>query len=110
MTYKLEFTDEAKSNYWDLYEFIFDRLPQGAAAWDLALERSLDSLEAQPLACSLAPENEDHNAEIRQFFFKTPHGLSDRGLILVEDMVVYVLHLRGPGQDVMPAKDVKFPK
>ncbi len=109
MNHRVEVSSEATSNYWELYEFIAEQSPQGAHAWAEALKQSLESLQRQPLACSIAPENDDHDAEIRQFFFRTRHGRTYRGLIWINELTVYVLHLRGPGQDLISPDDFQLP-
>jgi plasmid stabilization system protein ParE len=109
MNYSIETLTDAKNDFTRFFTYIAERSPQGAASWANAFDRTIQSLKTLPLACSLAPEDEDHDAEIRQLFFCTRHGLTYRALITVTGSTVYVLHIRGPGQDVMSAADVVLP-
>ncbi len=64
-----------------------------------AYERAVESLLENPHR-GFAPENPDHEEEIRQCLFKTRHGLQYRLLYLVREDTVYILHVRGAGQDL----------
>jgi hypothetical protein len=48
-----------------------------------------------------APENEDHKETIRQKLFKTKPGSTYRRLYIIRVDVIYIIYVRGAGQDVM---------
>jgi hypothetical protein len=56
-----------------------------------------------------APEDKDHEETIYQVIFKTRRGLPYRALFIVRGDQLYVLHVRGPGQDFMSAGEVRLP-
>ena len=76
------------------------RSPEGAANWVDAFDEALDSLQHNP-SHGLAPESHRHREDIRQRMFSTSRGLPYRLLFIVREKVVHVIHVRGPGQDLM---------
>lgn len=68
--------------------------------------RDDDAIKANPI-CGLAPESENHRDEIRQRIFKTRRGLPYRILFVVRGDVIYLLHVRGPGQDIMAPDEMQ---
>ncbi len=62
----------------------------------------MDWLEVNAASCGLAPESELFPEEIRQYFFKTRRGRPYRLLITITNSQVQLLHVRGPGQDLLP--------
>lgn len=54
-------------------------------------------------------EDDDHEVEIRQMFFRTRQGNNYRALYTVRGADVFVLHLRGPGQDLMGPDEITLP-
>ncbi len=89
---------QAKLDGQSIYDWIFERSPQGAEAWAQAYIEALESLTTHPLRCGLAPENEDHEVEIRQRIFRTRYGNPYRLLFTIAGKEVQVLHVRGQGQ------------
>ena len=57
----------------------------------------------------IAPEAAGASEEVRQLTFKTRKGLWYRLLFIVRDDKVFVLHVRGPGQDLMAQTEIQFP-
>jgi hypothetical protein len=49
----------------------------------------------------LAPESAEVDYPVQQFLFKTPRGRKYRILYTIVGDEVRVLHVRGPGQDVI---------
>jgi plasmid stabilization system protein ParE len=84
-----------------IVQFLFERSPQGAAAWIERWQRVLDQLRTQPLDCGLAPESGRYDADVRQVLFKTRRGRMYRALFTVVGRGVFVLHIRGPGQNLL---------
>ena len=59
--------------------------------------------------CSLAPEDGHGDTEIRQLIFKTRRGKPYRMLFTILGGVVFVRHVRGPGQDLVPPEKLNQP-
>jgi plasmid stabilization system protein ParE len=92
-----------------ILEFIRARSKAGARAWARALDKALGHLEENADACPLAPENEYVDFEVRDTLFKTRRGLIYRMLFTIRDDTVIVLHVRGPGQDLVAAMEIRDP-
>jgi len=108
MIYHLEITDRAKKDRDECFDYIFARSPDGALRWLEAFEAAAAALLTEP-HYGEAPESEDHDETIRQKFFKTPHGKTYRLLHIIRDDVIYVIHVRGAGQDVMATDEIELP-
>jgi plasmid stabilization system protein ParE len=100
---------QAEREIQEFHDWIAARSKRGAATWTNAFLRALKSLESNPYGCSLAPESDDWPEEIRQLVFKTRRGNRYRALFVVRQSRVYVLHVRGSGQDVMTADQIHGP-
>ena len=109
MTYRLEITRRAAADRDTCFDFIFDRSTQGALRWLDEFEAAAASLLTEPFYGE-APENDDHEETIRQKFFGTPHGRTYRLLYIVRGNVIYIIHVRGAGQDVMAAGEIELPE
>lgn len=90
--FRVEFTDEAKSEIAQSYEW--GRQEWGSAAalrWYRKLRsQTRDILSHFPLSQPIAQENEDFNSEIRQMIFGRY-----RVLFEIDRRVVKILHVRG---------------
>jgi plasmid stabilization system protein ParE len=109
MTFHLVTTTRARRDFRSLRDFIAGKSPRGANAWANAYFAAVRSLKHNPHR-SLAPESQDHPEEIRQVVFKTRSGLSYRALFIIRGEDVHVLHVRGPGQDVMSPEEIELPR
>lgn len=109
MSYTVTYLDSASNDLAELQSYISQYSIAGAWSWLQAIDLAIEQLKNNPLANSLAPEDKDHEAEIRQFFFKTRKGRTYRGLFTIVDQTVYILHLRGPGQDLLPQDELSLP-
>lgn len=76
--------------------------PAGARAWQLAYERAIQKLRTSPEQQPLAPENNSTDFEVRHLLFKTRHGRPYRLIFTIVGHEVRVLHVRRPGQDLVP--------
>lgn len=108
MKFRVETTSQSERDFWTCYDYIYERNPDGALRWVDAFDEALQSLETDPHR-GLAPESEGHDEEIRQRIFKTRHGLPHRILFVVRGNVIHIIHVRGPGQDVMARDKVELP-
>lgn len=102
--YRVEFSDRAQRELESILAWLLERSHAGARAWMEQLENSVSSIAENPHSAPLAPENVDHQAEIRHFLFKTRHGSRYRLLLTIIDDVVYITNVRGSGQQPV-AKD-----
>lgn len=107
--FQTKIMDTAKGEYAAMLDYIAARSSRGATAWADAFDQALRKLKSNPLKCPLAPESADHARELRQFLFKTRKGQTYRGIFTVEDQLVYILHLRGPGQDLIEPHELELP-
>src|SRR5438445_7762435 len=85
--------------------WLVERSAVGAARWLDALEEAKTKLAENPCSFGLAPEAEFVDAEVRQIIFKTRRGRRYRALFTVIEDEVRILHVRGPGQALLRAKD-----
>ena len=109
MIYLVETTESAEQEFEDQYDYIAKRSPQGANSWAVAFRDALKTLETKPTSYSLAPESKYHAEDIHQLLFSTRRGNTYRALFIVRGERVYVLHIRGEGQDLMPPGAVQIP-
>lgn len=91
----------AEADVDNIVRYLAERSPQGAIAWLERWEEVLDDLRLRPLECGLAPESARYDSEIRQALFNTHRGRTYRALFTVVGRGVYILHVRGPGQDLV---------
>ena len=83
--------------------------PEGAQKWYRAYEAALERLAKAAKTLPLAPEDEFVDYEVRQILFRTKTGRTYRGLFTVVGDEVRLLHVRGPGQDLMTGKTLGRP-
>ena len=88
---------QAKLDGQSIYDWLFERSPQGAEGWAQAYIDALESLTKRPLRCGLAPENEDHDVVIRQRIFRTRHGNSVQEIVTM----AWITATRGPDRRLM---------
>lgn len=107
----VEVLPRAKRDIAGILHWIKDtmRSPSGADAWLRRWETVLQSLEESAESWGLAPEDSDHDIDIRQVTFKTRRGSIYRALFTILGDRVIVLHVRGSGQDVIAPEDLALP-
>jgi len=96
----------AKTDLRSMYSFIAKRSPDGADRWESAFHAGARRLQTNPFSCGIAPENELVTFELRQLFFKTPHGRRYRAVFTIDGDQVVILRLRGPGQAPLSEEEV----
>jgi plasmid stabilization system protein ParE len=99
----------AEANVDQIIAYLSQRSPQGAAAWWKAWQNLLATLRQRPESMGLAPESSYYDDEIRQALFKTRRGRTYRALFVVVVDTVHVIHVRGPGQDLVSPDDLRLP-
>ena len=106
MTFRVHITDEAVIDVRAILRWLEERSPVGAEAWYRKWLEVLEILKQRADAFGLAPESEDHSEPIRQTLFKTRRGRAYRGLFAVRGHEVFILHVRGPGQNLLGHKEL----
>jgi plasmid stabilization system protein ParE len=89
--------------------WLSERSPAGAATWHRTWDDTVDILRASADFYAVAPENEGQELEVRQILFQTPKGRQYRALYTIQAPVVYVMHIRGSGQDLVPPGELRLP-
>ena len=89
----------AKAEFQDQLLYLQSRSPQGADTWATEFHSVISDLEDSPERHGLAPENSDHDRELRQVIFRTKKGNPYRLIFTVNEEKVFVLSMRGVGQD-----------
>jgi plasmid stabilization system protein ParE len=107
MSFQVTILRSARQDVRRLLEFIASRSRSGAETWARAYDRALTRLEQHANGCPLAAESELVGHEIRELLFKTRRGLMYRILFTIRGPNVFILHVRGPGQDWMKAGEIR---
>jgi plasmid stabilization system protein ParE len=92
---------QAEADLDAIQAWLSGRSPTGARSWFKALEATISWLEKHADSCPVAPENDRFEEEIRERLFKTKRGRPYRLIFVVAGKQVRVLHIRGPGQDLV---------
>jgi plasmid stabilization system protein ParE len=101
MSFFVRVTGRAEREFDRMIAWIAHKSAAGAQALERAYSKALTKLAESPFTYPFAPEGERVNLEVRQFFFQTRSGKPYRGLFMVRDQIVWILHFRGPGQDLL---------
>ncbi len=109
MTFNVVLTRRAELDIAAILGWLRKRSPQGAEAWYRVWTAVLGKLREHASAYGLSPENADHEHEIRHVVFKTRRGRTYRALFTIRVPDVFVLHVRGPGQDVVGPNELAMP-
>jgi len=100
MSFRIRTTRQAQADRQECLDYIAARSLDGAVRWLDAYRSAITGLAENPLR-EMAPESADHAEVIRHVLFKTPKGLRYRILFLVRGDTVYILRVRGSGQDLL---------
>ena len=92
---------QAEGDLDGILAWLSGRSPSGAKSWFKALEAAISWLEKHADSCPLAPENDRFEEEIRERLFNTKRGRPYRLLFVSAGKQVRILHIRGPGQDLV---------
>jgi plasmid stabilization system protein ParE len=65
MIYEVKISDQALEELDAAFTWLRERTPQHAVSWRNNMRESIASLSQFPSRCPLAPENEDHEEEVR---------------------------------------------
>jgi len=106
MKYAISTFWRARADIDQIYAWIAERSPEGAARWNEALEHAIDQLRSGADTFSAAPESANLGGEVRQILFKTRRGGHYRVIYTLAGSVVRLLRVRGPGQSQITADDI----
>jgi plasmid stabilization system protein ParE len=109
MKFQAKLSWRAERDVEHILGWLHERSPQGAASWLRVWDRTFASLRESADQHGLATENEGQPMEVRQVMFRTRKGRDYRALFTIERDTVYVMHVRGPGQDLVPADQLQLP-
>jgi plasmid stabilization system protein ParE len=99
LSYTVIIQSRAQAEFESQVAYLHDRSPKGAEAWALEFKITINQLEDDPLRFGLAPESDAFSEEVRQVQFRTRKGNPYRILFTVIQAKVFVLTVRGLGQD-----------
>lgn len=109
MSFRVFVTSGAAEDVRDILRWLDERSAAGAETWFLRWQGVLGSLADQAMQYGEAPESREHQEAIRQLVFKTRRGRPYRALFVVRNRDVYILHVRGPGQNLLKPDEVRSP-
>ncbi|MEZ6132159.1 MAG: type II toxin-antitoxin system RelE/ParE family toxin [Planctomycetaceae bacterium] len=109
MSVPVNLTSRAKRDIQSILRYVETRSKPGADAWYRRLAEIVESIGDSPESFGLAPEDEAHEERIRQAIFKTRKGLPYRALFVQRPEAVYIIHVRGSGQDQLDVDELRLP-
>jgi plasmid stabilization system protein ParE len=109
MKYHVRLANDALQDYDALLTYIKNQSPAGAKAWGTAFDDAMTRIEANPLLCGLIPERRRLLVQYREAFFKTRKGRRYRIIFSLEENIVWILYIRGPGQDFIDREPLRLP-
>lgn len=107
MTFQVNLVPRAAEDVDEILGWIRRRSPSGAETWKRRWMAVLDDLARSADRASLAAESDDHREPIRQILFKTRRGRFYRALFVIRGNLVYVIHVRGPGQNLLSVDELR---
>lgn len=109
MSFRVRLHPQAHQDLDVILDWLSRRSPEGAMTWYSRWEDVLRQLQADADECSLAPESAWCRREVRQVIFKTRRGRNYRTLFAFDGETVVILHVRGPGQDLLDPDEIREP-
>ena len=101
----------AQRDFNEMADYLSSHSRRGAEAWTAAFAKALAHLEENADACPLAEEDGDFvDFELRETFFKTRRGHRYRILFTIRKTAAIILHIRGPGQDLVDPMEMREPE
>jgi plasmid stabilization system protein ParE len=109
MKFKVRELRKAKADKRHIFEWLYERSPQGAAAWLAAYDETIEWLKSNADTYAGCYENADLDMDVKEILFKTRRGRVYRALFVIEGDEVFVLRVRGPGQAPIQPNDLEGP-
>jgi plasmid stabilization system protein ParE len=101
MAYSVQITRRALTEIDAALAWLANRSPSAAARWHGRLLDALNTLEANPGRCALAPESDWYaGAEMRQLLYGRRQGIY-RILFEIRGRTVYILRVRHGSQNLL---------
>jgi plasmid stabilization system protein ParE len=110
MTLQVRVSQRAQADVETILTWLYGRSPQGAARWFDKYLDTLQNLPDQADGCPQAPEAATLGRDLRQLLFKTRRGHTYRSLFVIEGDFVQLLAVRGAGQDLLTAEELRLDK
>ncbi len=107
MTYNVRILRRAKRDLIEISDWIAKQSLTGSAHWITAFEEACSRLANNPERFGVVLTEFHDKYELRQFFFKTPHGRTYRGVFILEADEIRVLRVRGPGQPPLQSDELE---
>lgn len=98
MAFQIEFSEDAEREADEILSWLIQRhVGEIGYRWFLGMHVAIMSLRSLPGRCGVAPESSRFPFEVRQLLYgRKPHVY--RILFTIEGDIVYILHIRRPGQ------------
>jgi plasmid stabilization system protein ParE len=109
MKFRVNLLQAAERDVRTILEYLSTGSKSGATAWAKTFDKALIHLEESADSCPLAAEDEHVDFEVREILFKTRRGLMYRALFTLSESNVFILHVRGPGQDFVDSMEIREP-
>jgi plasmid stabilization system protein ParE len=110
MTYEVRSTAQADADARAIRDWIAQRSPDGALRWVDAFEDAKARLAMEASQLGLASEADAFDEPLRQISFKTRKGNTYRALYVIRAFKVYIVSIRGAGQDFVSPQDIEMPE
>jgi len=104
MKYKLIIQPSALADLEEAYRWIAEHSPVRAAGWFNHFVKALNSLEANPERCEVAPESKFIGVKIRQLLYGRRGGIY-RALYTIRGREVHILHIRHAARKFMTPEE-----
>lgn len=99
MRFEVVLTSRAQRDIADILDYVGSQSAAGASVWAARFDECLRRLSIGADSMPLAPEDIEHPDALYHFVFRTRRGRAYRAIFTIRDQVVYITHVRGPGQD-----------
>ncbi len=106
MIFRIRMLRRANADFLSIVDYIYQRSPQGAAAWVEAFENAKSRLAENADGYSEADENDRFDLDVKQALFKTRRGRIYRIIFTIVEDEVRILRVRGSGQAPIEPGDV----
>ncbi|SFJ70078.1 type II toxin-antitoxin system RelE/ParE family toxin [Planctomicrobium piriforme] len=109
MTRLIHVSARANADADSIYEWIAASSADGANRWYETFLAALQLLRERADSYAAAPEAERLGVDLRQTLFKTRKGRTYRALFVIDHQTVYIVGVRGAGQNLVSEDDLDLP-
>lgn len=106
MKFNVTTLPKADADIFAISSYLYDRSPQGSAAWLNALDDAIEHLGGHAGSYGRAAEGDSFDIDVKQLFFRTRRGHNYRMLYTILDDEVSILRVRGPGEAEVQAPEL----